>query len=264
MTPTDAVYVYGVVPKGTSAGVFARVSGIDPAGEIRLVEDDDVAAITSAVPLEEFGLQALEANLRDPDWLEQKVQAHNQVLAAGVGETTVVPFRFGAIYNGEEQVRTMLSQRAELAGTLTRLRGALEFGVKGFLDGAALRERLSRSAGVGAGEAEGGLEYMQRKRLEQQLEGDVRKFAASCAEASHDRLAAVASEARANPPQPPEVAGGEMLLNGAYLVGADREADFRGALQELQHRFREDGVRYELTGPWPPYNFVDEEVADAS
>ena len=148
MTPTDAVYVYGVVPKGTSAGVFARVSGIDPAGEIRLVEDDDVAAITSAVPLEEFGLQALEANLRDPDWLEQKVQAHNQVLAAGVGETTVVPFRFGAIYNGEEQVRTMLSQRAELAGTLTRLRGALEFGVKGFLDGVALRERLGMRQGA--------------------------------------------------------------------------------------------------------------------
>src|SRR3982751_5499473 len=98
MATTDAVYVYGVVPKGTSAGVFAHVPGIDPATEVRLVEDDHMAAITSGVSLEEFGPQALEENLRDPDWLEQKVQAHNRVLAAAVRETTVVPIRFGAIY----------------------------------------------------------------------------------------------------------------------------------------------------------------------
>ena len=263
MTPTDAIYVYGAVLKGTPADVFARVSGIDPATEIRLVEGGDVAAITSVVSLEEFGSQVLEAKLRDPDWLEQKVQAHNTVLAAALGETTVLPFRFGAIYNGEEHVRAMLSERAELAPALSRLNGALELGVKGFLDGAVVRDRLSRSRGIDSGEATGGRAYMERRRLEQQLDDDVRAFAASCAEASHERLSAAASEARANPPQYQSDAAREMLLNGAYLVRADREDDFRRTVQGLEERFGDDGVTYELTGPWPPYNFVDGEEAEA-
>ena len=55
-----------------------------------------------------------------------------------------------------------------------------------------------------------------------------------------------------------------MLLNGAYLVPVDREADFGSAVGDLQERFGADGVTFELTGPWPPYNFVDEAEADAS
>jgi hypothetical protein len=49
-----------------------------------------------------------------------------------------------------------------------------------------------------------------------------------------------------------------MLLNGAYLVSADREEGFRSALQDLRERFDDDGVSYELTGPWPPHNFAGE------
>ena len=46
---------------------------------------------------------------------------------------------------------------------------------------------------------------------------------------------------------------------GAYLVAGDREHDLRDAVRELQKRFGDHGVTYELTGPWPPYNFVEEE-----
>ena len=52
-----------------------------------------------------------------------------------------------------------------------------------------------------------------------------------------------------------------MLLNGAYLVAAGREDELRAAVEELRARFGPDGVTYELTGPWPPYNFAAEEPA---
>ena len=35
---------------------------------------------------------------------------------------------------------------------------------------------------------------------------------------------------------------------------------FERALAELRSRYEPDGVRYELTGPWPPYNFVDSDL----
>src|SRR5215210_1723832 len=105
MNPTDALYVYGVVRGGTSPDLFADVGGIDGNTSVRLVDVEGIAAITSPVPLSEFGTEPLERNLKDGGWLEQKVQAHNRVLSAAVGRTTVLPLRFGAIYTSEEQVR---------------------------------------------------------------------------------------------------------------------------------------------------------------
>ena len=84
-------------------------------------------------------------------------------------------------------------------------------------------------------------------------------LAAACADASHERLSQAAEDATANPAQPSDIAGREMLLNGAYLVRAGREQELRDAVRELQERFGADGVSYELTGPWPPYNFAGEE-----
>ena len=253
---TDAWYVYGVVPKGTSPDVFANAGA-----EIELVETGDLTAVASRVPLDEYGAEALEANVKDPEWLEEKVNAHNAVLAAGVGVTTVLPFRFGAIYRDEEQVRGMLTKRPELRDALARLDGAVELGVKALLDPEVLRARLAHDRGLDA-EVGSGRAYMLWKQLERELDEEVRSFAGSCADESHERLAAAADDARVNPAQHPSVAGGEMLLNGAYLVRSDRDAAFRDVLRELQARYGDDGVTYELTGPWPPYNFVgDEEQA---
>jgi hypothetical protein len=259
MTATDAVYVYGVVPSGTSPDVFANVAGIAPPSEVAMVDTDGAAAIVSRVPLADFGTDALEANLKKPDWLEQKVHAHNAVLAAALEATTVLPFRFGTIYNDEQHVRAMLAERAELADTLTRLRGTVEYGVKVLLDSDVLRARRSQ-AQPSDPSGGSGTEYLRRKQLEKQLDEEARTFASSCAEESHARLAAASQEARANPAQHPAVAGGQMLLNGAYLVAAGQEQAFRTALEDLRNRFGDDGVTYELTGPWPPYNFVDEEA----
>jgi hypothetical protein len=60
--------------------------------------------------------------------------------------------------------------------------------------------------------------------------------------------------------QRPEVTGREeeMIFNAAYLV-ADRSR-FEQELGELGGEYRESGVELELTGPWPPYNFVPEEL----
>jgi hypothetical protein len=251
MTATDAFYVYGVVRGGTPPGVFTGVGGMSTA-PVELVESNGLAAVASPVSLSEFGDEALELNLKDGAWLEQKVQAHNRVLAAAVGRTTVLPFRFGTIYRGEEHVRAMLAD-SELDGQLARLDGLVEFGVKAFLDLDALRARLAEARREDGAES-GGRAYMQRKLQARALDEDVRAVAAQRASAIHERLAAVAVAARANPVQEDR-----MVLNGAYLLPPEREDELRSALEELHERFEPDGVTYDLTGPWPPYNFAAEE-----
>lgn len=88
-------------------------------------------------------------------------------------------------------------------------------------------------------------------------------LAAGVSEDIHGRLSDWAIDAVTQPPQNRDLSGheGEMLLNGAYLVDADRIDDLRGLASELQDRHRELGVRLDLTGPWPPYNFASGEGA---
>jgi hypothetical protein len=254
------IYVYGIVAPDTAPSVFAEARGVDATQPVGLVVHERLAAVTSPVTLDEFGEDALERNLQDPAWLEDKVRAHDAVLAAAVGQTTVVPFRFGAIYESEHHVREMLARRRDLVDALTRLAGKVELGVNGYLDRDRFRTRAAATRGAGDEPESSGRAYMQRRRLERELDTAVSDFAADCAHAVHERLATEADDARANPLRP---SGGddapEMLLNGAYLVAVSAEEAFRASVAELRARYGEDGVVLEVTGPWPPYNFAEAE-----
>ena len=47
-----------------------------------------------------------------------------------------------------------------------------------------------------------------------------------------------------------------MLLNGAYLVSREHEQELAQMADSLRERWSASGFQLELTGPWPPYNFV--------
>jgi hypothetical protein len=62
------------------------------------------------------------------------------------------------------------------------------------------------------------------------------------------------------PAQHPELSGrsGEMILNAAYLVDRDQSESFAATAEQLRDRYRALGVKLEVSGPWAPYNFVDD------
>jgi hypothetical protein len=242
-----AWYVYGVVsatkqPEGT--GIGSRPVELVPVG--------DVAALVSVVPAEEFGETSLRERLNDRAWLERTAREHEETLERVLARTTVIPFRLCTVYERREHVEEFLSAHGPaLAGLLERLDGRIELGVKAYLAGAAAE----------AGEPQSGREYLLRRQREREAAEEAGRFKVECAQASHETLAAAAEEARANPPQPPELSGraDEMLLNGAYLVRRD-DGRLADAVAELESRYGPRGVTYEVTGPWPPYNFVPPEI----
>jgi hypothetical protein len=54
-----------------------------------------------------------------------------------------------------------------------------------------------------------------------------------------------------------------MLLNGVYLVDDEDEDRFRRVVDELSEEYSRVSVTVELTGPWPPYNFVKSSIEAA-
>jgi hypothetical protein len=167
--------------------------------------------------------------------------------------------RLCTIYRSEEQVQALLAQRREeLTEALAALVGRGEWGVKVTASRDRVAERLrqrveQRPAGAGG-------EYLGRKRQELRLHDEVDAVLDAAVQESHARLEEWAVASKLLPPQRAELSGhaGEMVLNGAYLVDDERLEGFREVVDELARQYEQSGLAFDLTGPWPPFNFVGE------
>jgi hypothetical protein len=244
--PADGWYLYGIVAAGAAAPPDA--AGVDPGRDVVALAEGPVAGLVSRVSLAEFDEAALPERLADAAWLEEKIRAHEQVLDSALAAGPVVPCRFCTVYRDEHELRRFLADRGEvLASALRRLEGRVELGVKAFAAGAPKSE---------AADAESGRAYLEARRREQQAREELTRTRAELVHELHRRLLAAADDGVLLDLQSRELSGrgAEMVFNGSYLV-ADA-ARFRQALADAAP----EGFDVEVTGPWPPYNFVPEEL----
>jgi hypothetical protein len=254
-------YVYGVA-RAEDASLPKELPGVDPEHPAMVIRHGDLAAIASLVSLSEFGEEELRENLNDVEWLEEKARAHERILDVALARMTVVPMRLCTIYSSEAHVREMLDRERDIfAEALNRLAGKTEWGVKLIAEPGAVDRAAAGRPNDQADAAEAvtpGVAYLREKSRENRARELETEIAEEWASEAHEVLASRASEALRNPLQNPELSGetGEMLLNGVYLVEDTQIEPFREAVDELNGRFEALGARAELTGPWPPYNFV--------
>jgi hypothetical protein len=235
---------------------------------VECIHTDDLGVLISRVPAAEFAADPLTHNLNDLAWLERVARGHEAVLDDVLAQSTIVPLRMCTLFESEHGVREMLErQHTSLSEALDALEGRLEWAVKVLVDRDRLMEAARPStseAGEQAAAGEGGA-YLQRRRAERGAREAASRLAADTAQQVHARLQDWAIDARTRPPQNRELSGheGEMVLNAAYLIERERTGELHEIVAELEEHHRGLGARIELSGPWPPYNFVPEEDAPA-
>ena len=246
--------------------------GIDPAYPVYTLAQPGLAAVVSQVSLGEFGQAELEANLNDLAWLESKARAHQAVLEAVMAGGACVPMRLCTIYRGEQRVRELMAQHYDdFASTLDRLQGKQEWGVKVYCDRQVLAshvgevsERVQELTAQTKNKS-GGAAYFLKKKLELAIAEEVERIGDETAQHSHDSLSGHADAAATNSLLGKETTQrkDDMLLNAAYLVPDGQHplrvswglAAFQAELENLRNAYGAQGFSFELTGPWPPYNF---------
>jgi hypothetical protein len=140
----------------------------------------------------------------------------------------VLPAQLGPGFRDEDELAAAVREQApQLARTLERVRGCVEFGL-----------RVTGLGGDAPPEAEGGTGYMHA-RLEHLRRQD------AAIERLHEPLAGLArAETLQRRPDG---------FGAAYLVEGANVAEFRAAAARAE---REPGAVVVCTGPWPPYSFT--------
>ena len=252
-------YVYGVVRADAE---LEPMTGLDGVHEVFLIRGESIAAVASTVSLDEFEGETLEERLSDVAWLESHARRHEHILDGVREQTALVPMRLCTIYHDERSVREMLArEHAFLEDALDRLEGRTEWGVKLYLV-AELEEATQAGADAGDSDAAAGgsgASYLVQKQLRADRRGRSEAKLEECCGRAHAELAQAAVEAKMNPVQPRELTNRDepMLFNGVYLVDDASADEFTGVVASLQSDLIRQGLELELTGPWPPYNFVN-------
>jgi hypothetical protein len=252
----DAWWTYCVIWDENAVEVASGFEGVAPGTSVEAICDGQLAALVSPVPLAEYGDEQLRQHLEDLEWIERTARSHEHVLEAVLQETTIVPLRLCTLYRDTDGVRRLLREhRAAFRDGLSRVDGCLEWGVKVFAD--TQPEPSDMVAEPTSAESRG-TSYLRRRQNERALAEKASEVRARCVDVVHQRIAGLARASTINPPQHPEVHGREqaMLLNSAHLIERDRRQELEQVLAGLQEEWATLGFLIELTGPWPPYNFV--------
>jgi hypothetical protein len=266
MSKAEALYVYcigGREALAPHAGAGAP-EPIEEGAGVELVEAGRLAAAVSHVPLADYGEGALETRLTDAAWTATRALRHERVVEHFARRAPVVPLRFGTIYLRRESIEEMLGRDgARLLALLGRLEGREEWGVNVYVERARLREEVVRVSArlremaERAASTSPGQGYLLRKKIDALREEEARaetKRVVSEVEARLGRASDGAARLRTLRDERAEP--GELAGRFAFLVPRAGFDDFRAEAERLAAEHAPLGFSFELTGPWPPYNFV--------
>jgi hypothetical protein len=261
-----ALYVYCVGARDALARVFEGElpTAIESHEPLELIAGGELAAAASAVPLSDYGEEALGARLEDASWTAVRALRHEGVVEHFARRAAVAPLRFGTIYLKRESVSRMLEERGEeLRRVVARLEGREEWGVNVYAERAKLKSEVARLSprlremSERADSSAPGQAYLLRKKIDALRDEETRaetKRAAAEMEAALAAASVGAARLRLLKDEANE--RGELAAKFAFLVPREAFDAFRAAAERLAERYAPLGFRIELTGPWPPYNFA--------
>jgi hypothetical protein len=238
--------------------------GIDGDHNVFSFSKGDIHAALSLVPLQEFGLSALEQKMGDLEWVAPRVLTHERIIEEIMAVYPVMPIRFCTIFAAVDRIEELLKvHHGEIIRFFSEVGDKEEWGVKGYISGSGVEEALKKgepaiqAVGVELEESSPGQAYLLRKKRDLAIKGGLDAVVAQITEAVFQGLLAHAVKgvrARALRVENGEERG-EMVLNAAFLIPKREVESFLGCVKQTEEKYRGQRLTLSVTGPWPPYNF---------
>jgi hypothetical protein len=227
-------YVYAIIP--SAVDLPGELRGYHPRPAERLSVGDLTAIV------------ALDASPPAPP-TEEQVLAHHQLVTELSELGPVLPVRFGTRFPDRDAVRQSLAGRYDdLRRDMERLAGKSEFGITVLWERNEGEEAPLARTEPGSGAS--GAAYMSRRLEEYRRERELQRQAVDLCSEIETELGSVAEEVMLDP-----TPGAGIAVRGSVLARRGAGGDLRRAVNQL--RVRHEPLRFLLSGPFPPYSFVN-------
>jgi hypothetical protein len=239
-----------------------RNLGVDGHAPVSAWTIGDVAAVTSQVRREDFCGPDAEARLRQLAWLAPRACRHEVVAEQAMRVSPILPARLGTLFSSRESLEHFIqAHRAEIHRALDRVAGKEEWAVKGLLDRKKAAARLLRTMPGGGGDtlagSSAGACYLREQRRLFLAAEELDAWLKQSCEDLVESLARLAADVCGRPVLPQLAADQEreMVLNCALLARRRALPGLRVRIGRANAKHAGHGLRFELSGPWPPYSF---------
>jgi hypothetical protein len=255
-TAAPATYAYCVLQSTAAPAVAGVPAGLPGTGPLRaLPVGGGLWLVAAAAPLPAYAGPAIERGLRDLNWVSERAVAHERVVEHFAARGPALPLKLFTLFADDARaVGSLRRRRATLGRVLARVAGHREWGVRFTL---ARRAALPRAtARPAASRPPSGTAYLTARKTARDDVRDALLRAVADADRVFADLSRRARDARRREPvQTPD--GARLLLDAAFLVPRRGEEAFLATARRWSERLAGEGRQLAVTGPWPPYNFVD-------
>jgi hypothetical protein len=249
-----AIYLYCLVKSARRPSMTHVPGGLPGASRPEAVDaSGGLWLVVAEAPLDTYGSGQLEQHLSDMDWVGRIALAHEEVVEvfARRNSATVIPMKLFTMFSTRQRaVADVAGRRRSINAAMRRIAGADEWGV-----------RITRGAPAAAAPLErprtGAAFLAARKQARDAVHG-ARVAAAEAAHEAFDRLARLARRARRRDFD--DTGGGTPpLLDAVFLVARSHRSRFTLATRRHAAACASAGAVLTVTGPWPAYNFVQDD-----
>lgn len=227
------LYLYGIVGFPPELSCEIRGLGGSP---VFVVVHGGLAAVVSRSPLN--------------PWLadEAHLTLHEAVVEEVMGSRPVLPVRFNTLLRSEEAIIALLDERAQaFRSALGRVAGKVEIGLRVLWEPPGDTEA---SVDQETGHRGPGTEYLYRRLRDERRRAKLLQAGQRLIQELQAPFRALAVESWLR-----RFPTARLLFTGAYLVERDRVDAFREGVAKAREEFSH--LSFLLTGPWPPYHFVN-------
>jgi len=258
MTKATGTYVYCVVAAPRAPRVARVPSGLPGAGPVRVLDlERGLYLVVADVPLARYGEAAIQRGLSDLEWVSRAAVAHEVVVESFIEATAVLPMKLLTIFNNDERaLEHIRADRSRIDSLVKRVANHHEWGVRVVLDRARAVEAAAPARKSVAGAS--GQAYLSRKKAQRDASIELAERAREAVAGLYDRLSAQSRVARRRVASELPAHGGPPLLDAAFLVPRSRSKTFRALAAREARALAPHGYGLTLTGPWPPYTFVQD------
>ena len=186
---------------------------------------------------------------------------YEEIVERLMEDFTVLPMRFLTLFNQEEDVLLMMKEHySDFRVNLDRLRNKVEFGIKVIWSSETIKSRIIESfkicnSNLAIPDNSPGKSFVKEKFEKYKIDKEFEEEADRCIAIIDYFFSRFIAEKKLE-----KLKSDNLLLSASYLIEKEKQKDFREAFEHCRERSRPfptpSDLKFLLSGPWPPYNFV--------